>query len=105
MEKIRRITRKFKQTISDDFPTNLRALSSDKTLKFDCGDVTNLCEHLIADNISVKAFYLLKCAVGMYKEADSMQALDQGSAGSWCSRAKFQVSKNFAGRSFSFSYI
>ena len=29
--------------------------------------------------------------------------LDQGSAGSWCSRAKFKVSKRFAGRSFSFS--
>ena len=29
--------------------------------------------------------------------------LNQGSAGSWCSRAKFKVSKRFAGRSFSFS--
>ena len=31
--------------------------------------------------------------------------LGQGSAGSWCSRAKFQVFKIFAGRSFSFSDI
>ena len=32
-------------------------------------------------------------------------ALDQGSAGSWCSRAKFKVSKIIAGSSFSFSDI
>ena len=31
--------------------------------------------------------------------------LDQGSAGSWCSRANFKVSKIFAGRSLNFSDI
>ena len=31
----------------------------------------------------------------------AVYCLMQGSAGSWCSRAKFQVFKNFAGHSFS----
>ena len=51
-----------------------------------------------------------ECRVFVTKAVESLRSrtfvyLDQGSAGSWCSRAKFQVFKVFAGRSFSFSDI
>ena len=70
--------------------------------------VENFCFSDKKDDIPVKAINAFKrSSIAEHLVNNSTCAnsysLNQGSAGSWCSRANFQVSKIFAGRSFSFS--
>ena len=56
---------------------------------------------LMFKNKILISFYFLGTVYFFYKLIN----LDQGSADNWCSRAKFEVFKIFAGRSLSFSEI